>query len=139
MLKRLKNRGPPASRNNTAFVLMHVGQTQEAKELLLAEIKQQGASAYELANLAGCFAAEQQFDLADEYIRASAFLTDPDKDTVLLNRALIHYFKRELDLASQVFKRWAEQHPKSLQRYEPHSNLIAELKRVSASDASAKA
>jgi tetratricopeptide (TPR) repeat protein len=115
------------SRNNTAFVLLHLGLTEDAKSLLLRTIDNSGATAFELSNLAVCYSLEKDYEKASKYLKAASFLVDKeDFSNILLNRGLIAFHQGNLIEAKHHIDKFRAKFPKTFRHYSKYSELLAE-------------
>lgn len=126
---RKQSRYRPENRNNNAFVLMHTGFPEDAKNLLRKSIESGRDGSFAMSNYAGACALLDLSDDAEKYINAAEFLAESDheKSIVNLNRVIIAFMAGNKDAALQKMTQAVRQCDDDLRQYLEHSSLLQEI------------
>ena len=114
--------------NNTAFLFIHRGMVDEAKELIEREIRSKGADCLLLGNHA-LYAIKGDFESAAKCVEAAYFYARQkhERAVVLFNRSLISFLKGEEDIANQDIRKAVALSRDEISRYCQFSTVFAEL------------
>jgi hypothetical protein len=111
--------------NNTAFVLAHLGESDSARRILETQLERKGVGPYEFSNLALCHALEDNFEKADLFLDAAAFLQGDSKwRNISLNRGLVEYLKGEKISSREHLSHFKAKHEKIFNEYMKFSPLL---------------
>ncbi|MFL6674244.1 MAG: tetratricopeptide repeat protein [Massilia sp.] len=118
------------SRNNTGFLLLHSGLTDEADAVLSAAVREGSADLYTLSNYALCKGVKGNLDDARKLIHAANFREQSGhaKAVVRFNEGLIHLFSGDKANALVSLQEAVHLSPKNIKRYCQRSILADPLR-----------
>jgi len=117
--------GGRRSSNDTGFVLLHLGDVDEALSIFKRAIERDGASAYEFSNLALCYAMQGNLNKAETYLRASEFLLNSTNYPIInLNRALIEFTSGDIDSAKANLCDYKKNNSRKYRHYIKFSDIL---------------
>lgn len=127
----------PASRdiNNTAFVFLHSGLTEQAVDLLSKSIRDSGAEPYMLANYGLALGLNGDTTQSQKLFEAAKFWADVDSHAqavVAFNRSLLAFKQNDEANGITLMRRAFELSKKEISRYASYSTIVASLREENA-------
>lgn len=114
--------------NNSAFVLMHLGYSDEAARLLESSIEKTGGNASVLANLGACYALNGDPSRGHKYVSAAKFLMgNEDADFIILTESILLFASNDNSGARAALGKFKEKFPKVFAAYSKYSSLIKQI------------
>lgn len=115
--------------NNSAFMMLHQGMVEEAKQLLDTEIARRGGTSFELANLGLCLALSDNRESGDKLFRAAELYSSANSIKLLVefNRAISAHQNGENDSAISHFSSAWNISKRGLRRYLRLSKLAQQM------------
>ncbi len=127
-----KPKGYITNINNNAFLFLHNNQLEFSKELLEKEIKANGGSSHELANLALVkFMSNDNDTEYESLLSMAAFISNSKRGDFIINfnKLIISAKKKDYLAFRDLFLKCVVQEKKELKKYIDYSSLIVNLKK----------
>lgn len=121
--------GGPRSVNNAAFMYIHKGLYSEALPMLQANIREKGATGYELANYGLCLGLAGDYEKAEKHFKAAEFYAPGAgiKALVAFSRGIVSYHHGDAVGAKSDFQKALGMARKRIKRYASFSDLMAQI------------
>lgn len=115
-----------SDQNNTGFLLLHNGLTDEADKIFSLAVEKGRFDQYTLSNFALCKAVKGEIGKADGLLKAAGFLdrSGHSKAVFLFNEALICLIKKDKSEAIDLLKKAINLSPSAIKQYCQKSVLL---------------
>jgi len=121
--------GGPRSVNNAAFMYIHKGLYTEALPMLQANIREKGATGYELANYGLCLGLSGDYEKAEKHFKAAEFYAPGAgiRALVAFSRGIVSYHQSDATGAKTYFQKALGIAKKRIKRYAAFSDLMSQI------------
>lgn len=118
-----------ANKNNTAFVLLHKGATEDAISIFYSAISNGEDGLFALSNFATALAINGELERARIYLNASEIFasTKHQKSVYYFNSCIVSYFEGDKDKCIDFLNKSLELNKKAIKSYCKHSIVIGKI------------
>lgn len=116
--------------NNAAFMYIHQGLNEEASIMLKEQIKKDGATSFELANLGLCLGLDGDNEKAEKHFSAAEFYTSSGPgitSLIAFNRGIVAYKNSQHDEAVKCFKVALSKSKRRIKKYASYSVIMKDI------------